>query len=78
MIAAEAFGKGLSALSLVEHAADADAVQMGGFDAESDDSNGRCRRRETGVRIRPTTKQAKKAPVATPSPSTDSATHRSA
>ena len=37
MIAAEALGKGLSAPSLVEHAADADAVQMCGFDAESDD-----------------------------------------
>ena len=37
MIAAEALGKGLSAPSQVEHAADPDAVQMCGFDAESDD-----------------------------------------
>ncbi|MDB6090032.1 MAG: hypothetical protein JWN85_2816, partial [Gammaproteobacteria bacterium] len=37
MIGTEALGKGLSAPGLVEHAADADAVDMRGFDTESDD-----------------------------------------
>ncbi len=37
MIGTEALGKRLSAPSLVEHAADSDAVDRRGFDAESDD-----------------------------------------
>jgi hypothetical protein len=38
MIGAEALGKRLTAPSLVEHAADADAIDVCGFDTESDDS----------------------------------------
>ena len=38
-------------------------------------ANGMCRRRATGVRISPTTRQATNAPVAAPNPSTASATH---
>ena len=38
-------------------------------------ANGMCVRRETGVRISPTTAQATKAPVATPKPSTVMAVH---
>ncbi len=41
-------------------------------------ANGICVRRETGVRISPTTMQATSAPAATPKPNTVSATHRSA
>jgi hypothetical protein len=37
MIGTEALGKWLSAPGLVEHAADADSVDMRGFDTESDD-----------------------------------------
>jgi hypothetical protein len=37
MIGTEALGKWLSAPGLVEHAADADAVDIRGFDTESDD-----------------------------------------
>jgi hypothetical protein len=37
MIRTEALGKRLTAPSLVEHAADADAIDMRGFDTESDD-----------------------------------------
>jgi hypothetical protein len=38
MIGTEALGKRLTAPSLVEHAADADAVDVCGFDTESDDT----------------------------------------
>ena len=38
MIGTEALGKWLTGAGLVEHAADADAVDMGGFDAEADDT----------------------------------------
>ncbi len=38
MIGTEALGKWLAAAGLVEHAADADAVDMRGFDTESDDT----------------------------------------
>jgi len=37
MIGAEALGKRLTAPSVVERAADADTVDMRGFDTESDD-----------------------------------------
>src|SRR6267378_2196766 len=39
-------------------------------------ANGICVRRETGVRISPTTMQATSAPAATPKPNTVGGTHR--